>query len=425
MSRRTKLLAAFAAVVMGLLALWALGPGTSEHEAARPGAAAPPAADPHAEPAPAREPSPYERAVARIDETLARLERQADAREDDWVVLERLAGGYLERQRLTGDWADFGRAEAAIARAFERAPAGAGPFLMRAQLSYTLHRLDRIEADLAAVEGFAVPQDEELRAVRVMRANVALQTGRYDEAAAAFDALLAEERSRDALIGLAGHRLATGAHAEADALLAEAEEDASGADPMARAWVCLVRGLVDLEAGAYEEALIDYRRGLERMPGWYLLEEHVAEAQAELGRRDEALTAYLDLIERTNDPEFMDAAAEIYEATGRQALADAMWTRAHAGHEARIEAFPTAAFGHALDHYLAHAPDAARAVELAERNRDVRPNGEAWTQLARAYLGAGRREDALAALAAVEAMPYRSSALDEVRAAIREAASAP
>jgi tetratricopeptide (TPR) repeat protein len=418
MNEKTKLVAIGTAVVVGLLVIWALLPGP--RPALDPPVPTPPGTP--SEPEAAAPETPFGQARARIDATLGRLEREADAREDDWLVLERIAGGYLERQRLTGDWADFARAEAALERAFERAPEGAGPYLMRAQLSYTLHRFDRIEPDLVAVEGFAIPRDEEIRAVRVMRANVALQTGRYDEAAASFEALLAEERSRDAIVGLAGHRMATGALDEADALLAEAEAAASGADAASRAWLCLVRGLVKLEAGAFEDAIAHYRRGLELMPGWYLLEEHVAEARAELGHTGEALATYLELIERTDDPEFMDAAAGILEEQGERAHANELWARAHRGHEARIAAFPTAAFGHALDHFLEHAPDAARAVELAEQNRDVRPNGEAWTQLARAYLGAGRLDDARAALATVEQMPYRSGALVETRTAIAGAA---
>ncbi|MBX3273800.1 MAG: tetratricopeptide repeat protein [Sandaracinaceae bacterium] len=422
MQTRTKLLALAAAVVAGLAVVWAFLPASREATGEATPEAAPTEPTPPEPAAPA--PGPDAEARARIGAILAQLERRADERDDDWLTLEQLAGGYLERQRLTGDWEDFARAEAALERAFTRAPAGAGPFLARAQLHYTLHRLDRIEEDLAAVERFAIVRDEQRRAVRVMRANVALQSGRYDEARDAFDALLAEARERDALTGAAGHRVAIGAHDEAHALLAEAEQEASGAGAMVRAWLCLVRGLVDLEAGALDEALAHYRRGLALMPGWYLIEEHIAEVLAEQGHHDEALTIYAAVIERTGDPELVDAAAGVHEARGERAQAEALRQRAHAGHEARIAAFPTAAFGHALDHFLEHEGDAARAVELAEQNRDVRPNGEAWTKLARAYLGVGRVDDARAALAEVERMPFRSSELTETRDALAAAEAA-
>jgi hypothetical protein len=41
------------------------------------------------------------------------------------------------------------------------------------------------------------------------------------------------------------------------------------------------------------------------------------------------------------------------------------------------------------------------AVSLAEKNRDLRPNGEARTKLARAYLRAGRYAEARAELDAI------------------------
>jgi Flp pilus assembly protein TadD len=119
------------------------------------------------------------------------------------------------------------------------------------------------------------------------------------------------------------------------------------------------------------------------------------------------------VIGRTGNPELMDAAAAILEERGEHEEARALRTRAHEGHEARIAMYPEAAYGHALGHYLEHEGDEARAVEIAERNRDVRPNGEAWTQLAQAYARAGRLEEARAAITHVRATPYRSLELDE------------
>ncbi|MGE0785527.1 MAG: tetratricopeptide repeat protein [Sandaracinaceae bacterium] len=402
-------------IVVGLLAAWAFGSARHDDEATEPPLdvsldASPP------DPAP-RPVAGDEAARARLNAGIEHIEQHVDDRADDWMILQRLAGGYLERQRLTGDWADFGRAEAALERAFERAPEGAGPYLMRANLRYTLHRFDAIEPDLQAIEAFAVRRDENVRGVRMMRANIAVQTGHYEEGREQLEALLAESRQQDALLGLTGYHMATGGLEQADALLTEAEDLASGSDGMTRAWLCLARGLVQLEAQDYDAAIAHYERGLTHLPGWYLLEEHIAEARAERGEVDTALTMYDALIERTNDPEFMDAAAGLL-ATRDPDRARALYARAHEGHEARIAAFPTAAFGHALDHFLEHEGDADRAVQLAENNRDIRPNGEAWMKLAHAYHLVGREADARRALDTVEAMPYRSHALEEVRADI-------
>ena len=361
---------------------------------------------------------PYDAAVARIDEALANRRARAALRNDDWLTLEQLAGGHMERARLTGDWNDFRHAEEALDRAFAGAPEGGGPHLTRAALDYALHRFDRIEPSLRAVEARAIVTADARRAVRSMRADVALQKGQYDEAGALYAELLEEARTRDAVVGAAGHRWQTGRRDEAETLLAEAEELASGSDVLTRAWVCLARGLLALDDARHEDALGHYRRGLELFPGWYLLEEHEAEVLALTGEEDRALAIYRRLIERTGDPEFMDAAAGILEERGERAEAAELRARAHEGHEARLAMFPEAAYGHALGHFLEHEGDAARAVEIAERNRDTRPNGEAWTQLAQAYLHAGRAADARAAITRVQATPYRSLELEETAATI-------
>ena len=49
--------------------------------------------------------------------------------------------------------------------------------------------------------------------------------------------------------------------------------------------------------------------------------------------------------------------------------------------------------------------DAKRAVELAQKNVELRPTGEARTRLAQAYLRAGRISEARAEIAKVLASP--------------------
>ncbi len=63
-----------------------------------------------------------------------------------------------------------------------------------------------------------------------------------------------------------------------------------------------------------------------------------------------------------------------------------------------MEMFPEAAYGHALGHFLEFGEDHARLVELAEKNHTLRPNAEAKTLLAQAYLKVGRPKDALAVM---------------------------
>jgi hypothetical protein len=70
---------------------------------------------------------------------------------------------------------------------------------------------------------------------------------------------------------------------------------------------------------------------------------------------------------------------------------------------------PEASYGHALEHFLELSPDAKRAVEIAKKNVALRPNGEARTRLAQAYVRAGRIAEARAEIAKVLASKWLSA----------------
>src|SRR5262249_31405270 len=131
-----------------------------------------------------------------------------------------------------------------------------------------------------------------------------------------------------------------------------------------RAYLSLLRGLVALERGRWDEALARYAEGDREFPGWWLLREHEAEIHALQGKKDEAIAAYRQLVDETSDPEYMDALARLVPAPE----AGTWVARARTVHDARLARFPEAAYGHALEHYLLFE-DPARAVELAEKNR--------------------------------------------------------
>ncbi len=150
------------------------------------------------------------------------------------------------------------------------------------------------------------------------------------------------------------------------------------------------------------------------LPGWWLIEEHIAESWALTGRTREAEALYLSIVERTGHPEFMDALARIAEAKG-DTEASAWDARADQAFEKQIAKFPEAASGHALDHFLARAENSERAIQLAEANARIRPNGEALLQLAQAYRLAGRAADARAALSRAAATGWVSARLEEER----------
>jgi len=351
------------------------------------------------------QPPTYTEVLAEIDRDIAFWSERSEREPRLWLARTRLADEFLRRARLTGDFDDYAAAQQAIARAFDQAPVGAGPFLSRARLHFALHRLDGAESDLQA-EQRRVVMDDRLRAAIVgMRADLAFHRGQYEAALSGYRESLRLHRSVDGLCRLAHYQWKTGDFDGAEATYDAAEGELRGPAPMLRAWFDMQRGLLDLERGRWDEALSHYRNAGEDMSGWWLIDEHIAEVYALRGEREHARAMYIDLVARTGNPEFMSALAVLVE--DEEGLD--WFRRARAAYEQRMAVFPEAALGHALEYaILARDP---RAVAWAERNHRLRSGGEACVLLARAYHSVGADERARDVIETVLATPYRAATL--------------
>ncbi len=355
--------------------------GAANDDGAAPAASAAAAVDPDRDPM-----------LVDLDQRVEAALRATQQRDDDWLPWQVLANRYSDRARATGDWNDYKRAQDAFERAFAIAPAGAGPHAGRAALNYAMHRLPQVLPDLDAIEHYAMIYPHQRRLVASLRAEVAYHQGRYDDARTMYEANLADERSSENLAAWAQLQWKTNHFDEAVRALDEA--DANVRSSATESWLCLVRGLMELDRGRWDDALAAYRSGLGKNPGDHALEEHLAEVLVMKGDDVIALPMYEHLVEATHDPEFMDQLASIHAAHGDHEGTVRWTTRAREGWEARMEIFPEAAYGHALHHWLALERDPDRTVELAEANVAARPNGETKTLLAEAYLAADRAADA-------------------------------
>lgn len=372
-------------------------------------------------PAPARS-ADFAAELAHIDESLAAVLRRAEAHPKSWLALDQAAGLYLARARLSGDYDDYARAESTLARAFEIAGEGVGPVFTKIRLDFTLHRLGRVAEGLDATARWAIRTANDERTIAAFRADLAFQQGRYEAARAGLEAALAAERSLTNLARLAHYRWKTGDFEGAEALYRDALALLRDQPGEQAAWLNLMLGLMDLDRGRWDDALAHYRDAAFALSGYWLVDEHIAEILTLQGKTDEALALYTDIIARTNNPEFMDAAAGIHHKAGRVAEAGALVARARAIYETQLARFPEAAYGHALEHFLEFGDDPARTVALAEANHRTRPNAEAKISLARAYLAAGRVEPARATIEQALATPWNTADLHATAAEIFTAA---
>jgi tetratricopeptide (TPR) repeat protein len=331
----------------------------------------------------------YDDLVARLDRAIAAREHEA-ASHASWRREAAVANAWLARADLTGSYADYENVDDRLRRAFALARPGSGPHLLRARFLLRMHRIDDAREDLATVGTYAESDAGTAQARTALLADIAMSEGRFADARASYDALATHDRSATNLARLAHHAAKAGDSTGADALYADALALAD--EPQTAAWLELQRGLLDLEADRLDDAAAHYRAASEHLSGWWLVEEHIAEIDARQGRTQRAIAQYRDLVARTDNPEFMDALADLlrtdapHEATQWRA-------RARAAYEHRLAVFPAATYGHALEHFLRDPSAVDRTLVLARENQRVRPGPDADAMLARAeaQLAAHRR----------------------------------
>ncbi len=353
-------------------------------------------------PAGANHAKTYEAELAALDRRLAFFEGKAKQNPNS-LSTPQAAGLLGERAALTGDYADFERAFALIDAALIADDRHSRAWAARAGLNFSLHRYAEMTEDLSKTKW-----------QKSLEGALLVEQGKYDEA----EAILvkqAESKQPQDLNRLAIFRWKTGDLEAAHALLDEAERRYHGPWHRTRAWIHLHRGIFDLDQGNYDEAMAHYRDAEKELAGYWLIEEHIAEIHLLKGELDEAHALYADLIERTGSPEFMDRQSEVLEAQGKPEEAAAMVARARAAYEERLASWPEATWGHALDHWLAHG-EPAEALEMAKKNHDNRPNGEAKLGLAHAYLKVGQPGEARKLLGELRASRFRSPEIDELAA---------
>ncbi|EDM78735.1 hypothetical protein PPSIR1_12158 [Plesiocystis pacifica SIR-1] len=336
----------------------------------------------------------HDELLADLDQQIEALEAEAEAKPNSYMVLERLANAHARRGRLTGEVEDYTAAEAALAEAFARAGEGAGPFLSQAGVDFSLHRFAAAEAALDQAEERILIDDPTWAAIHGLRGDLRLQGGDVEQALELISQAEATYASPTTMSRLAQVRWRGGDYASAEAGYLESLARYHGPDASVRAWAHLQLGILDLERDDDEAALADFMAANAELSGYYLVEEHIAEVWVRLGRTEEALGLYLDVIDRTQSPEFMDAVASLHLEHGDPADAQPWIEQAAAAYEAQLAAHPDLAVGHALGHYIDFGPS-ARAVELAEANFALRPNGDARADRVRAYLADGRLDAAL------------------------------
>jgi tetratricopeptide (TPR) repeat protein len=360
-------------------------------------------------------PSDYERDLAKIEKDLASPPPAASAASAAIADSALWRVGLLYRRAaLTSDFAHFKAAEKAIDEAF----ASVGPtedlVLLRAQFNFKLHRLPSTKADVQALAALGTNSSLE-----ALAADLAFQEGRYEEAKRGYlKALATNPASWDNLALLAYLQSKTGDYAGAERSYAKAQEEISAKEMRSYAWVELQKGLLDFERKRYESALAHYKKADRAYSGYWLIEEHIAEVLDLLGRTKESVALYEKIIGTTHNPEYLNALGRIKERTDPEA-ARKLYAEADERNAERYALYPEAAIGHLIRDTLLRPTPRPDLLDLAQKNYQLRPNGESKLLLARAYLKSERRAEAKKLLDEIAATPWTTPELVEVRRQVR------
>jgi tetratricopeptide (TPR) repeat protein len=344
----------------------------------------------------ARAPTDYDRELMHLDASLRAKETKAtataagaDAAAEAPRLLERAALLY-RRAALTGATDDFAQAQQAVTEArrghvrYDELP------LVAANVDFALHRLPEARAALQEITAPELGGE-----AASLAAAIDIEEGRYARAAEALQRALARERGWEALARLAHLRALTGDRRGAEALYREAENALTVKELRAYAWVNLQHGRLLFDEGRAGDALGLYQRADRAFGGDWRIAAHIAEALAAIGRIDDAEAAYKAALAAHPSPELAQALGDLYVFAKRPADAEPLYRRAEDDYRAAIDRGGAQYLHHLAGFYADVRRDGARAVAVARRDRDLRPDSvSARDGLGWALFRAGRIADA-------------------------------
>ncbi len=322
-----------------------------------------------------------------------------------------MSDAYIARAELTGDLNDYYAAQQVLERAFLIAGAKRGPFLARAKLNFSLHRLPSMESDLKREESPLLVDEITTNTIKGLRADTALYSAQYEQALLAYQELEASKPTMQSAIRLSNYYFKVGRYETAVHWIDEAESRIFGHAPHLRAWLTLQRGIANLEQGQFDNALAQYNKALALFPGYWLVEEHIAEIDAIQGRMQLAESRYRDLIKRTDEPMFKIALAQIlaeYKSADAKAESNLLLVEATEQYNALYERLPEVIGGHAISHLIEY-DQPEKVLTIALKNNAMRPGGESAVQLMQAYVVNGDLDNAKDTLDEILSTPYRSA----------------
>jgi tetratricopeptide (TPR) repeat protein len=330
-------------------------------------------------------PAGYAAEMRRIEDDIPTLAGSSDPE----VRTQRLYRLY-QKASIAGDFAGLAEIIAAIDDSITALANPGDLYLLKANAAFKLHKLADVDSALRAVPS-VYDSDEG----RLIRADLDFQHGHYQAAEDGYLDVLERERSWGALARLAYFRGKMGDASGADRLYEEAEDQLTAKEMRAYAWLEVQRGFLEFVHGRSDEARLHYRRADAAYPGYWLVDEYIAELLGSEGKYEEAAGILERIVATIDRPDLDQAIGELYELAGHGAPALYWKERALRAYLQSAQRGEVHYYHHLVDYYSDVAEVGAEAVKWAHKDLRLRENFATQAALAWSLHRAGRSSDAL------------------------------
>ena len=294
-----------------------------------------------------------------------------------------------QRASLANDLTALGAVEDAIDRAIPLLTHPDDLYLLRANIAFKLHRLADVQSTLLTSPSVRGSEEGGLIA-----ADLDFQNGRYQKARSGYCDVLKISRSWGALARFAHLSDKMGDPEGADRLYQEAQDELTAKEMRSFAWLEVQRGFLDFAHGRYDAAQAHYERAERAYPGYWLVDEHIAELLAAQGGYAEAIAILGRVASAVHRPELEQAIGELYLLTGQAERAGQQLRQALAAYLESARCGEVHYWHHLADYYADVAKDGAQAVIWARKDLRLRENFSTQAALAWAYYRNGQYGEA-------------------------------
>lgn len=302
----------------------------------------------------------------------------------------RLAYRQYHCASLTSDERDYDAVQASIVALIKDFGPKEDVCLLKANLDGRFHRLAAVKEDLQLCPTLAGRAEG-----RAIRADVDFQEGRYTQARAALEDLIAESPAWENLARLAHWHGKMGAPDQADELYAQAEDELTAKEMRAFAWLEEERGALALSRGRLVKARSHFERAAASFPGHWRTDERLAGLAAAEERYGEAEALLRRVVARSPKPEAKLALGELLLFLGRPGEAQNWVDAAASAFLASAQAGQVHYYHHLADFYADAGGQPTEAVKWARMDVLLRPNFSTQSALAWALCQNGEWQEGL------------------------------